>query len=700
MAKRQAAYELTKDGSMDDDNEMETPTFNTNPEEVGRRQIKGLPKRRGASNAPSSTKPIAPSAPTEPLFANTSFSSSFGTSTLPTSTPKAPAPSFPSFQMPASKPETSNASTPSEDEESMFKFWSSMRGLNNSLVEAFKALVEKDPFTNLEKDLGTALENYTRHFRDIQNTRDSAKSSLKSTLAPSNPAPMSAPAPPSSGGFNFGGKPPSSSFTSTSPASSLNPSAPSFTPFTGGTASSLFSSPPSQPKPSAASTTVDPKAASTDAIKSSSPATAEPTKMEKPAASKIPVFGGGASNSSGSAFGSGVTFPAPSTKAPETKADAAPKSAFGGSAFGSSAFGSSSPFGNASASKTGDLSSSDTKPASDTAKSLFSGTTFGGSSGSLFGSASDGKNTSTKVEDAAPKSVFGGFGASSGGAFGGFGAPKKPSEASSAESTTDPAATPGPVFGTSAVSTSSSVPTGSAFGSTSALFGATAPAAPTSGKTVFNTSNSSTASPFGSSSAFGSTGKSVFGSGAFGSGSAEASGAQPPKPPLLTPSSSFGSTSSFGGGGFGAKVAPPAASESGPTTPQPEESETPSEAFQFQSTDVEGEGEEDETNAHSASGKLLKFADGKWVTLGRGVWKIKKHKETGKQRVLFRTEGNGHVIANFNIFSSMTSQAKEKLLQFPGFIDGKLTNFGLMMKSPNDIKAAHEALLKAIGETA
>ena len=60
----------------------------------------------------------------------------------------------------------------------------------------------------------------------------------------------------------------------------------------------------------------------------------------------------------------------------------------------------------------------------------------------------------------------------------------------------------------------------------------------------------------------------------------------------------------------------------------------------------EGEGEEDEDVTHDARAKFWKFdQEGKsWKDLGIGFVKLKKHKETGKHRMLVRNEANGKVV--------------------------------------------------------
>lgn len=59
--------------------------------------------------------------------------------------------------------------------------------------------------------------------------------------------------------------------------------------------------------------------------------------------------------------------------------------------------------------------------------------------------------------------------------------------------------------------------------------------------------------------------------------------------------------------------------------------------------DIEGEGEENETNVFNERAKLYRFKQNSWVDMGVGRFKLKKHKETGAQRILMRTE-HGRVL--------------------------------------------------------
>lgn len=499
-------------------------------------------------------------------------------------------------------------SVANKEDENLFKFYASMRGLNHSLLEALQAEIAKDPFFDLENVLTTALKNYSRHIKAVKAAQDANNSTASST-------PIVAPSPPS-GGFLFGGKSLPTSGTST-PA--LIPKAAAFIPLKSSSAFPAFIAPGSGAgAPSEGGTDPADDGKRVDKNKDTQSILAAPPPLFSPSAQPATT-----NAPTESPFG----IPKESTeKAPEstttTKVSPFKPAVFGGSAFGAAtnAFKGAPAFGSFGASTTQNEKGGDKEPPKPEAPKSVFGTT------SAFGSA-------------ATTPTFGSFGASSLPSSGSIGNPvgfsfgsslgtaKKDDTSSSAqaEATPVPAATGPeiPAFGgaTSSIDNKNK----SVFGSSA--FGA-------SSKSVFGTN----------------TGTSLFGSGgAFGSTSATKIGEGP-----ATPTSPFGSASSFVGFGGGPSVfnphptsAPPAAEVSG--GPQETESETPPTAFEFTSTDIEGAGEEDETSVYAARGKLLKLVDGKWAPLGLGHFKIKKHKETGKQRVLFRTEGNGHVVAVWEI---------------------------------------------------
>jgi nucleoporin NUP2 len=103
-------------------------------------------------------------------------------------------------------------------------------------------------------------------------------------------------------------------------------------------------------------------------------------------------------------------------------------------------------------------------------------------------------------------------------------------------------------------------------------------------------------------------------------------------------------------GGFGSPSGLSTPASSAPSENADGESQDSTDPAAFvlnSSVDIEGVGEENETTEFTARGRLqhLDVTGNKWASLGVGNFKIKKHKDTGKTRVLFRTEGGGNVIA-------------------------------------------------------
>ncbi|KAI0062882.1 hypothetical protein BV25DRAFT_1824920 [Artomyces pyxidatus] len=184
----------------------------------------------------SSTNSITPAADTPSLGA---FSAAPSTSTRSPFLPPSSAPSvsasasnatkqFASFLSPKLSAAPAPSSAPEVDKDTL-KYYTSLRGLNNSFVTAISKAVESDPFV----DIAEVLEQYKKHRVSVQQEFDekasrpqfansatpipSAKPPAPSPFAfgkptPSSPIPASMPAPPSS----FAGFPPAPSFAPSS----------------------------------------------------------------------------------------------------------------------------------------------------------------------------------------------------------------------------------------------------------------------------------------------------------------------------------------------------------------------------------------------------------------------------------------------------------------------------------------------------
>ncbi|KAJ7647038.1 hypothetical protein FB45DRAFT_186942 [Roridomyces roridus] len=397
--KRGADRQITKDEGDDEIEEVTSSgaAFSKADDAVlAGRKIKAMPRRGGASPAPSATE--SPATPPPSKFG--AFAG-FGTpAASPHSfsfTPSSASPSFPPAAKPASNPfaappttstptlfgsgapvvasTASNAaktfagllgdssakptSTDSESDstptdEVALKYYKSLRGLNVSILEAITKAIDQDPFA----DVAGVLKSYSELRLGFQKEFDSkSKPELARSSAPS-PSPSAptlsapTPAPPSKmptaptafAGFGgFGAKPAASStpqpdVTKSAPAGPAPPS----NPFSFGSSSSSTIAKPS-PTSLFGSTTTTPAATPTKAGSLFS-STSTGSLFGSAPAPQSP-------SSTGLSFGSSATsstktslFGAPASPSPSSFVGAAkaPSSLFGSGAFGGSTTASSS----------------------------------------------------------------------------------------------------------------------------------------------------------------------------------------------------------------------------------------------------------------------------------------------------------------------------------------------------------------------
>ncbi|TFK54500.1 hypothetical protein OE88DRAFT_1642987 [Heliocybe sulcata] len=118
--------------------------------------------------------------------------------------------------------------------------------------------------------------------------------------------------------------------------------------------------------------------------------------------------------------------------------------------------------------------------------------------------------------------------------------------------------------------------------------------------------------------------------------------------------------------------------------------------------DQEGQGEEDEETMHSVKTKVFRFMKnpenemGKWVDLGVGILKLKKHKETDSRRMLLRNTSTGRVVINFKIYASMTPKVSSKIISFTGHEEGNAVMYQLRVKTAEDAEQLNQALTREI----
>lgn len=188
------------------------------------------------------------------------------------------------------------------------------------------------------------------------------------------------------------------------------------------------------------------------------------------------------------------------------------------------------------------------------------------------------------------------------------------------------------------------------------------------------------------------------------------------------PKFSFGSTTSttlptfsFGSsGGFAFNVPSASATTSKADQSCGEDDEIPAEeaeSFNIKRSNSEqfktGAGEENESSLHEERCKVFMMdmnpesSSGGWIDLGVGIFKINRYNnETGKSRILCRTEGNGKVILNTLIsvpgmdVSSMEGKKEVALLAFGP--DGKPTKYLIRVKTVEQAINLKSAILSEI----
>ncbi|KAH9061316.1 hypothetical protein EDB87DRAFT_1611110 [Lactarius vividus] len=649
--KRGADRQISKDDDPDSEiEEVQTGFQMAKDDDLARREIKGLPKRKNLlaqAGLPPVTSATPAAAPKFGYFSG--FGATSGATTPFTFAPSAPAgqpqepaeasqssapavtesasnatKKFASFLGPSStagtKPAVPSSDSPKPDasgdtDEVALKYYTSLRGLNTSFLSAVSKAIDSDPFV----DVVDLLEQYKKHRISVQTEYDGKSSQSTTRSAPSAASkPVSSVAP-----LSFG-KP----ATSTSTAMPVPPSSFAGFPALSTTASSTSPAPGTGFTPSPAASAAG---SSSFGFPSVPPASSD-TKSSAASSSPFGAFTAAPSSSSSSAF---KPDPAPSSKpgfsfgtstAGSTTSGASPFSS-GQLSSSNSLFGnppkSSTLFGPDSKSSTAEGKDNDKdKPASNAFGSapftlsippgtkLFGDTANSSSTSSIFGAKSTEKDKEKEKDTSTPPSSV--FGATT------FGSPAKPSTSpfggfGSAASTATPAQF---VFGVAAGGAAEGTPSpkagsvGFSFGSPSRGSSQTAaPAAPSSGGGLgFSFSPALPAS----------------------SGATAAS--TPASTNLEVPSSTSRADT--------------------PATDGTQEdglARTLSPGLPGGEGDAEGEGEEDEETTYTVKAKVYKFTTdsegaSSWAEMGIGMLRLKKHKVTNARRVILRSSTTGKII--------------------------------------------------------
>jgi hypothetical protein len=110
---------------------------------------------------------------------------------------------------------------------------------------------------------------------------------------------------------------------------------------------------------------------------------------------------------------------------------------------------------------------------------------------------------------------------------------------------------------------------------------------------------------------------------------------------------------------------------------------------------------ENETMVHEVKSKLnvLDKPQPGWNTVGVGMVRLLKHKETGKVRLLCRSEGAGRILLNIAIFPQMIiTSLSPTMVQFAAVEDGKITKYLAKVKTANEATELMKALEKVKAE--
>ncbi|KAG2055224.1 hypothetical protein BDR06DRAFT_954413 [Suillus hirtellus] len=112
--------------------------------------------------------------------------------------------------------------------------------------------------------------------------------------------------------------------------------------------------------------------------------------------------------------------------------------------------------------------------------------------------------------------------------------------------------------------------------------------------------------------------------------------------------------------------------------------------------DGEGEGEEDEETTYTVKAKVFKLSKtsdkSEWKELGIGMFRLKKHKETGARRALMRNSATGRIVINFRLFVSLTPTLTKTMVSFVGHDEGAPASFRIRVKTPEQAQELKNAL--------
>ncbi|KAG6813371.1 hypothetical protein H0H92_011637 [Tricholoma furcatifolium] len=660
MPKRGAEKELNKDNAEihEENEDPGTGFLRANDEELSKRRIVGLPRRAqsAAKLTPPTPQPFsafatssATPSPSSGIFGNpvaataTSTAKTFASFLGPSPSTTGPVASQPSQ---TSTPPVLPAASPAQDDAYLIKYYTSLRGLNLSLLDALNKATEDDPFV----DITNVLERYKTLRLDVQTEFDEKSQKWNPPTSTSvKPVSIAKPPAPPAGGFaGFGSSGTSSSNSTSSIGASTGGFQPKPTSSTTTTSGFSFSIPPASTTTSANLFTFPSSSSSSTLVKSDSDTTKNTSTSSPFTFGSSSTPDDKAKNTSSRLFSWG-----PQPAMDDKKKDAPAPSYLFGSPAPSNEEGKNTP------SNPFVLTSS--SASSDKEKSASSPFTFGSSkpndkeksaSPFIFGSSP----ASGKEKSASPFT------------FGSSTPSEKPLASSSFSSTSQPTSSPF-TFGKSDSSVTATSPFGASSGSS--VFG-----------TTFPGSGSSESSKVSS---FGGFGKPAGSAGSIGNpvGFSFAAPTKVSEGNDDTPDKKENDEGTPGSQTDGAETE----GSVGLITTNPH--------------DEEGAGEEEEDTVHDTRSKILRLdkkeGGSSWTDLGVGILRIKKHKETGARRILLRNSGTGKIILNFRLYSELKPTQNKKSLQFIGH-DEKGASQIYTARMPDEEKATalREALEKEI----
>ncbi|CAE6408360.1 unnamed protein product [Rhizoctonia solani] len=111
-----------------------------------------------------------------------------------------------------------------------------------------------------------------------------------------------------------------------------------------------------------------------------------------------------------------------------------------------------------------------------------------------------------------------------------------------------------------------------------------------------------------------------------------------------------------------------------------------------------GAGEENEDTVFGARARVLRFYNQAWVGVGIGQFKIKYDRETKKRRILHRLEGTGRVVVNCGLFDEMNPVLESKgLMRFTALDDqGHPMLYRVKVKTEAEAESLTSSLKDAI----